>query len=299
VASGAFEAIVGFLRSTELLGGAHSTPESLREAMVSNTGMIVLPDDVAIDSVDAGGVPAEWVRVPGAATDAVVLYLHGGGYVIGSPSTHRNLCATLARLAGVDVLSLDYRLAPEHPHPAAVYDATAAYSWLLSAGFAPERIAVAGDSAGGGLALATLVKLRDDGVSQPAAAIAISPWVDIAMTGDTMRTLAEADPMVKPEGLGLMADWFIGGGDKLDPLASPLYADLAGLAPVLIHVGEVETLLDDARRLHAALVAAGGDSTLVEYPEMVHVFHAFCGLVPEADAAVGEAAEFVRKRLGL
>ncbi len=299
MASEAFEAIVGFLRTSDLLGGANATPEALREAMSSNTGMMVLPDDVAIEPVVANGVPGEWVRVPGGATDAALLYLHGGGYVIGSPSTHRNLCATLARLAGLAVLSLDYRLAPENPHPAAVLDATAAYAWLTSQGFAPERIAIAGDSAGGGLTLATLVKLRDDGVAQPAAAVAISPWVDIAMTGASMQTLAEADPMVKPDGLGLMADWFIGEGDKRDPLASPLYANLTDLAPVLIHVGEVETLLDDARRLHAALVDAGGDSTLVEYPEMVHVFHAFCGLVPEADAAVGDIAEFVRKRLAL
>ena len=298
MASEAFEAIVGFLRSSDLLGGANATPESLREAM-SGTTMTVLADDVVIEAVDAGGVPGEWVRVAGGATDAALLYLHGGGYVIGSPSTHRNLCATLARLAGLDVLSLDYRLAPEHPHPAAVNDATAAFSWLIAQGFAPERLVIAGDSAGGGLTMASLVKLRDDGVAQPAAAVAISPWVDIAMSGETMRTLADADPMVKPEGLGLMADWFIGGGDKRDPLASPLYADLSGLAPVLIHVGEIETLLDDARRLHAALGAAGGDSTLVEYPEMVHVFHAFCGLAPEADVAVGDVAEFVRKRLGL
>ncbi len=298
MASEAFVAIVEFLRSADLFGAAVDSPQDLRAAMAASTGMAPLADDVSIEPVDAGGVPGEWVRVPGAQPGAAILYLHGGGYVIGSPATHRNLGSALARAAGVDVLSLDYRLAPEHPHPAAVHDATAAYRWLLDEGFAADHLVVGGDSAGGGLTVATLVRLRDEGVAQPAAALTISPWVDIAMTGATMQTLADADPMVKPAGLGQMASWFIGDGDPRDPLASPLYADLSGLAPILIHVGEVETLLDDARRLHARVVAAGGDSTIVEFPEMVHVFHAFCGMVPEADAAVAQLGEFVRKHVG-
>ncbi len=297
MASEAFDAILAIVRSTDLLGGNAATPDELRRSMLSSVGGMRLPDDVTIEPVDAGGVPGEWTRIPGIATDAVLLYLHGGGYVIGSPVTHRNLCATIASGAGIPVLSLDYRLAPEHPHPAAVTDATAAYSWLLEQGFLPSRIAIAGDSAGGGLTIATLVKLRDDGVAQPAAAVAISPWVDIAMTGESMVEFADLDPIVEPVGLGRMADWFIDGGDKTDPLASPIYADLHGLAPVLIHVGAVETLLDDSRRLHKAIAAAGGRSELVEFPEMVHVFHAFCNLIPEADAAVALVAEFIREHL--
>ncbi len=297
MASEAFDAILAIVRSTDLLGGNAATPDELRRSMLSSVGGMRLPDDVTIEPVDAGGVPGEWTRIPGIATDAVLLYLHGGGYVIGSPVTHRNLCATIASGAGIPVLSLDYRLAPEHPHPAAVTDATAAYSWLLEQGFLPSRIAIAGDSAGGGLTIATLVKLRDDGVAQPAAAVAISPWVDIAMTGESMVEFADLDPIVEPVGLGRMADWFIDGGDKTDPLASPIYADLHGLAPVLIHVGAVETLLDDSRRLHKAIAAAGGRSELVEFPEMVHVFHAFCNLIPDADAAVALVAEFIREHL--
>jgi len=298
LASEAFEAVVAFMRASDLLSDVRD-PAVLRAAIAQGSGLVPLADDISVDLVDANGVASEWVRAPGAVDDTALLYLHGGGYVIGSPATHRNLCAALARLLGIGVLSVDYRLAPEHPHPAAVTDATNAYRFLLDRGFDARRLAIAGDSAGGGLTLATLVKLRDDDVGLPAAAAAISPWVDIAMTGDTMRTLAGDDPMVKPAGLAMMADWFMAGGDKRDPYASPLYADLAGLPPVLLHVGEVETLLDDSRRMHDRLVAAGVDSSLEIFPEMVHVFHVFCGVVPEADAALEQVAEFLRKHLGL
>jgi acetyl esterase/lipase len=303
MASEAFVAIVEFLRESNLLGDPDASPQDLRAAM-AGAGLIPLADDVVVEPIDAGGVPGEWTRVPGVRDDAALLYLHGGGYVIGSPDTHRRLCGALARATGAPVLSLDYRLAPEHPHPAAVNDSTTAYSFLLESGvsgvgLAPSRLAIAGDSAGGGLTVATLVKLRDDGVAQPGAAVAISPWVDMTMTGESMVTLADADPLVKPVGIAKMRDWFIGDTDPTDPYASPLFADLSGLAPLLIHVGEIETLLDDSRRLHAAIVAAGGDSTIVEFPEMIHVFHAFAEIAPESDAAIGQAAEFVRKHLGL
>jgi acetyl esterase/lipase len=299
MASEAFEAIVAMLREGELLAAVGISAQAARDSLNSSSAMFPLADDITIEAVDCDGVPGEWTRAAGALDDAAMLYLHGGGYVIGAPSTHRNLCSALARSTGVSVLSLDYRLAPEHPHPAAVDDATRAYRWLLDRGIDASRVAIAGDSAGGGLTVATLVKLRDDGVAQPGAAVAISPWVDIAMTGDSMQRLAGADPMIEPWALRQMAEWFIRDGDPLDPYASPLYADLSNLAPMLIHVGEVEVLLDDSRRLHASMIAADGDSTLVEFSEMVHVFHAFCGLVPEADAAVAQVAEFVRKRLAL
>ena len=298
MASEAFAAIVEFLRDANLLGDPDATPQELRAPM-AGASAVPLADDVVIEPVDAGGVPGEWTRVPGLRDDAALLYLHGGGYVIGSPETHRRLCATIARGTGVPVLSLDYRLAPEHPHPCAVEDSTAAYSFLLRSGIAPSQLAIGGDSAGGGLTVATLVKLRDEGIAQPAAAVAISPWVDMTMTGESMQALADADPLVKPVGLAKMRDWFVGDASPRDPYASPLFADLSGLAPLLIHVGEVETLLDDSRRLHAAFVSAGGDSTLVEFPEMIHVFHAFADMVPEADDAIGQIVEFVRKHLAL
>lgn len=311
MASEAFAAIVDFLRETNLLGNPDATPQELRAAM-AGANLLPLADDVVVEPVDAGGVPGEWTRVPGVRDDAALLYLHGGGYVIGSPETHRRVCATIARGIGAPVLSLDYRLAPEHPYPAAVNDSTTAYSYLLDVGVAglldegvagsglpPSRIAIAGDSAGGGLTVATLVKLRDEGIAQPGAAVAISPWVDMTMTGDSVHALADADPLVKPVGLAKMRDWFVGDANPRDPYASPLFADLSDLAPLLIHVGEIETLLDDSRRLHAALLAAGGDSTLVVFPEMIHVFHAFADIVPEADAALGQIVEFVRKHLGI
>lgn len=257
------------------------------------------PEGVVGTPVDAGGVPAEWVDPAGGATDRAVLYLHGGGYVAGSIDSHRNLTGHLAQAMGCRVLALDYRLAPEHPHPAPVEDAVAAYRWLLDQGFTPDHLMVAGDSAGGGLAVGALVALRDAGVALPAVAVPISPLVDLEGTGESMTTRADADPMVSKALLEQMVAMFIGEGDRRDPLAAPLHADLSGLPPLLIHVGDAEVLLDDATRLAAKAEAAGVDVTLEVWPEMVHVWHASAGYVPESDRAIARIAEFSRPRLGL
>ncbi len=258
-----------------------------------------LPDGVTGTPVDAGGRPAEWIEAADADTTRVVLYLHGGGYVAGSIDSHRNLTGHLAQAIGCRVLALDYRLAPEHPHPAPVDDAVAAVRWIVAQGVSPEHIAVAGDSAGGGLTVATLLALRDAGDPLPGAAVCISPWVDMEFTGASMTTRADADPMVTPGSIGQMAAMFLGeGGDVRDPLAAPLHADLAGLPPLLIHVGDAEVLLDDSTRLAAKAEEAGVDVTLEVWPEMVHVWHASAGYVPESDAAIAAIAEFLREQLG-
>jgi acetyl esterase/lipase len=273
------------------------TFQEARADLDALAGGAVLPDDVRFEPVDAGGVPAAWIAAAGARPTRVVLYLHGGGYVRGSVTTHRRLVASLSAASGATALALDYRLAPEHPFPAAVEDAVAAYRWLVGRGVSPAALAVAGDSAGGGLTVATLVALRDGGVPLPAAAVAISPWSDLACAGDTMTTCAALDPMVQRKDLLAMAAAYLGGADPKTPLASPLHADLRGLPSLLVQVGTRETLLDDAERLVAAAQAAGVDATLARWPGMIHVWHAFAPLLPEADAAIVEAGRFLAERL--
>lgn len=271
----------------------------LRARMESMVGALPLLDGTTVETVDVGGVPSEWIRpAHTAVSDACILYLHGGGYVIGSCNTHRPLASHLAARSGLPVLLVDYRLGPEHVFPAAVDDALTAYAWLLAAGFEPDRVVIAGDSAGGGLTLATLLALRDRGLPQPALGVGISPWTDLTLSGASMTSMAELDPMVKRDGLQRMADWYLGDGDPRTPLASPLFGDPTGLPPLLIHVGDVETLRDDAIRFADLAEVAGVDVTLEVWPEMIHVWHAFGAAVPESDAAVTRVAEFITQRLG-
>jgi epsilon-lactone hydrolase len=244
------------------------------------------PADVAIDHVTAPTRPAEWLRPPGARTDAAVLYLHGGGYVIGSPRSHRHLAAAIARAAGTAALLLDYRLAPEHPFPAALDDAVAAYQWV-----------VAGDSAGGGLTVATLLAARERGLPRPAAGVCISPWVDLTCSGATYATKATVDPIVTRQSVNMMAEAYTGGRDPKAPLVSPLYADLRDLPPLLVHVGSDEVLLDDALGLAERARAAGVDVTLEEWPAMIHVWHWFLPMLAEAERAIGVIGRFVRDRI--
>jgi monoterpene epsilon-lactone hydrolase len=251
-----------------------------------------LPADVAVEPTSANGVKAEWTLTPGADRDAALLYLHGGGYVIGSLDSHRHLVAEAGRALGVAALALDYRLAPEHPFPAAVEDALAGYRYLLARGIAPRRVVIAGDSAGGGLVVAAMLAIRDAGLEQPGAGWCISPWVDMEAIGETMETKAEADPMVQKAGLLDMAKLYLNGADPRSPLAAPIYADLKGVAPLVIQVGAAETLLDDAIRLARAAGIADLPVDLQIWPEMVHVWPMFH---PELDAgrralAAGAAA---------
>ena len=254
------------------------------------------PPDVKVERVSAPAAPAEWLRPPSAAPGRVVLYLHGGGYVIGSPRSHRHLAAAIAGAAGASALLLDYRLAPEHPFPAAVEDATSAYRWLLDQAIAPERIVIAGDSAGGGLTVATLLALREARVPLPAGGVCISPWVDLTCSGASYAAKAAADPIVRRAGVEEMARAYLGATPPRTPLASPLFADLRGLPPLLIHVGSDEVLLDDAVQLAERAKAGGVDATLEIYDRMIHVWHWFLPMLDEAQTAVEAIGRFVRSR---
>ncbi len=254
------------------------------------------PPGTTVEPVDAGGVPAEWVIAAGADNAAVLLYLHGGAYQVGSPATLRRMIALISAAAQARVLSVAYRLAPEHPFPAAVDDALTAYRFLLGGGADPAAIAIAGDSAGGGLTLATLVALRDAGDPLPAAAVAMSPWTDLALTGESLVTRADVDVMIKPDGMREDAETYLAGADPRHPYASPLYADLHGLPPILIHVGDAEVILDDSTRFAAKARAAGVDITLEVWDQMPHVFQAFAGLLPESDQAVERIGGWLQAR---
>ncbi|MGH8012329.1 MAG: alpha/beta hydrolase [Candidatus Binataceae bacterium] len=249
--------------------------------------------DVKCEPVESGGVPAEWIIPPNAASDRVILYLHGGGYVMGSVNTHRAMIARIARAANARGLALAYRLAPEHPFPAALDDSVASYKWLLAQGYKPGKIVVAGDSAGGGLALAALLAIRDGGGPQPAAGILISPWNDLEGSGDSVKTRAERDPSVDKPGLSRMAKMYAGTADLKNPLLSPLHADFRGLPPLLIQVGDAEVLLDDSTRVAERAKAAGVKVDLEVWDDMVHVWHVFAKILPEGQQAIDKAGSYV------
>jgi acetyl esterase/lipase len=267
-----------------------------RAALENLTRMAPPVADVACTPVDADGVPAEWVAASAARADHAVLYLHGGGYCVGSINTHRQLAGDLSRAAGARVLLIDYRLGPEHAFPAAVDDATRAYRFLLGAGVRPRQSAIAGDSAGGGLTVAALLALRDADAPLPAAGVCLSPWLDLTQSGASMHGKAAVDPMVQRDRLQRMADAYLAGADPRTPLASPLFADLTGLPPLLIHVGTAETLLDDSTRFAERAGAAGVTVTLDVWDDMIHVWHAFASVLPEGREAIEHVGAFLRQR---
>ncbi len=248
-------------------------------------------------ALDIGDLHAQRIVTRASGKDRHVLFLHGGGYILGSPSLYRHFTWRLASAARAGVLSLDYRLAPEHPFPAAVDDAFGAYCWLLAEGAEPTRIVVVGDSAGGGLTYSLLLRLRDESVPLPAAAVALSPWTDLALTGASLRLNAAADPMVSIEGARQLVDHYLAGADPRTPYASPLYGDPTGLPPSLIQVGSDEVLRDDAVRMADRMRAAGCEVELEIWPRMPHVWHLFAPLMPEARRAIERIGAFVERRL--
>ncbi len=258
----------------------------------------LLPPGVEVKREMADSVPAEWVKMSGTSEDAAILYLHGGGYAIGSLASHRHLAAAISGAAGVPVLSLAYQLAPEHPFPAAVEDAAMGYRWLLKKGFLPARLGIAGDSAGGGLTVAAILALRDDGLPLPAAGICISPWVDLTCSAESYTTKASVDPLVNQDGIAQFVRWYLGDQDPKNPLASPLFADLTGLPPLFIQVGSDEVLLDDAVGLDRRARDAGVRSTLEIWEEMIHVWHFFAPMLKEGREAVARIGEFFKAHLG-
>jgi acetyl esterase/lipase len=258
------------------------------------------PGGVDYLETNTDGVPAMWAVPKGSAEDRVVLCFHGGGYVTASMYTHRKLYGHLAKAIGCRALIPHYRRAPEHVHPAPVDDAVTAYKWILDQGITPQHIALTGDSAGGALAVTTLLRARERNLPMPAATMPLSPWVDMEMTGESLVSNRERDVLVQKEVVEIMAMTFLGdGGDRRDPLANPLYADLKGLPPMYIQVGGDETLLDDSRRLAERAREAGIEVTLDIFPEMQHVFHFAAGYAPEADDAIRKLALWVRPKLGL
>ena len=264
------------------------------EKLRANFEALALPvaADVAVTVTSIGGVTAEQLMAPGADPGRVVLYLHGGGYVMGSPHSHRKLAGDVSRSAGARVLVPDYPLAPERRFPAAIESVRALYVTLLAT-VSPNRLAIAGDSAGGGLTAAALISLRDGGARLPAAAVLISPWLDLVREGGVDAALAARDPIVAAEDLDTFRHWYLGDADPRQPLASPMLGDLRGLPPILVQVGSDEIVADDSRRFSERCPSA----ELEVWDEMVHVWQVFAGRVPEATAAVERIGAFLRAHL--
>ena len=297
MANAQIEMIRTLLRDNPIIKPGASLPE-MRAGLDAMGKAVPRLAGVTASAADAGGVPAEWFTPDGGDAQSVVLYLHGGGYLLGSTDSHRALLERLAKASGRRVLAINYRLAPEAPFPAPVEDACAAYRWLLAQGIAAKRIAVSGDSAGGGLVLATLLALRDAGDALPGCAVPISPWTDMEGTGASMETRAAVDPMVQKGPLTEMAGAYLQGADTRNPLASPLYGDFKGLPPLLIQVGDAETLLDDTTRIAPKLKAAGVDVTVEVWPDMIHVWHLFAPMLDKGQEAIDGIGAFVRKHCG-
>jgi len=255
---------------------------------------------VDVEKCNIDGIPGEWLWPKGVdhtrGTQGTLLYLHGGGYILGSPDTHRAMVASLVRNANTRALLIDYRLAPEHPFPAGLEDAAMAYRWLLDQGIAPDTIAVAGDSAGGGLTMALLLSLRDAGIPLPSGAALLSPWTDLAMSGWSHITHRKRDPMISLDGALIAARHYLGATNPTDPLASPLYGQFNGLPPLFIHVGGNEILLDDSLRLADRARAAGVSVEIKVWNGLPHVFQA-ASFVPEARKALKEIAAFLKTQM--
>ena len=256
------------------------------------------PADIECTEGSVGDVAGLWVTPKNAATTGTLLYLHGGGYVMGSSRTHRKMVGHLATAAGVRSFIPDYRLAPEHPYPAAVEDGVAAFRGLLAEGHRPERIVLAGDSAGGGLSVAVTLALRNDGRPMPRALVLLSPWTDLSFTGASLQTNAETDLTMTLAGAKRMAEYYCGRAKPRSPLISPLFADLRGLPPTYIQVGGDEMLLDDAVRLDERLRASRVTSSIDVVAGMQHVFQFGAGTLPESDEAIMQLGSFVREQLG-
>ena len=253
-----------------------------------------LPLHVEIDALQIDDVYTEWIAQPNANEQHVILYFHGGGYVSGSVAIHRLLCFELAHVSGMRILLPEYRLAPENPFPAALEDALSAYRWLLTQGFKSADITIAGDSAGGGLALAATLALRDAGEALPAAVVCISPWADLKLTGDSYRTKAKADPILHTKQLREWALSYTDEENLSNSLVSPAYADFHGFPPLLIQVGSEEVLLDDALKVAEKAKSAGVEVTLKVWPGMWHVWHATGPWLPESREALEEVVKFVK-----
>jgi acetyl esterase/lipase len=274
------------------VGGDVAEQRVIFHEMISS---VPLPDDVSAKRDELGGVPVVTVQTPGIDTSVVVLYLHGGAYALGSAADSVGLASDVSRRAGARVVSVDYRLAPEHPFPAALDDAVAAYRALLDEGVPSAKIAFVGESSGGGLVAATLVALKAAGLPQPSSTAVFSPWADLTVSGASARGKADLDPALTPEALRTRARDYLGARDTATPLASPIFADLTGLPPLLVQVGSHEILLDDAVRLASRAADHDVPVELQVWPEVPHVFQGFAALLDDAEDALNAAAAFLKR----
>ncbi|MFX0004266.1 MAG: alpha/beta hydrolase [Candidatus Hodarchaeota archaeon] len=286
--------IKGLLHSRDLAN--KKRVEDQRRATELLAVGVKLPEDVTSNSIDIDGVSSMWFKTPNAHEDKVVLFLHGGSYIAGSIDISKYHAVYISRVSNTQLLGINYRLAPEHPFPAALDDAVKVYKWLIKErGFSSEKIAIVGVSAGGGLAIATLLKLRDLGLELPLAAVCISPWVDLAFTGETFKTRAKLDPLTTPDGLEFAASLYIGDNNPKNPYISPVYANLNNLPPLYIMAGTDEVLYDDSVRLAENAIAVGLDATLDIWEDMIHGFPVFASVVPESREAIEKVGKFLRK----
>ncbi|CAN7735269.1 alpha/beta hydrolase [Variovorax sp. LjRoot290] len=274
---------------------ASLTIEQRRAASDTLGDLFPLAADVCVEQVEAHGVQAEWTSTPVASTSEVILYLHSGGYVWGSLKSHRHLVSELGRTATMRTLALDYRRAPEFPFPHALEDAVSGYRFLLDSGFKPRQIAVAGDSAGAGLAVALLVRLKELGMQQPACALLLSPWADMTATADSYSRNAKRDPVLNREIMQFLAEQYLGERSRETPLASPVFADLSGIAPLTIFVGATEALLDDAVALTRAAGLADVSVRLEIWPKMFHVWPTYHQVLAQGRQGVARAGRLLRE----
>ncbi|MCW2523116.1 MAG: alpha/beta hydrolase [Frankiales bacterium] len=265
----------------------------LRAAFDELMARVPVASDVRQNPVQLGGVDAIEVTVEGNAAESVILYFHGGVYVIGTAVASVALVSDLVRRTGGKAITLDYRLGPEHPYPAAIEDARSAYEGLLAQGVAPEQIALAGESAGGGLAVAVLLALREAGTPLPSCGFLMSPYADLTLAGQTLAEKESLDPVLSPDGLRARVPDYVGAADAADPHISPIFGDLAGLPPLLIQVGSHEILLSDALRLAERAARSDVAVTLEVTPGVPHVFQGFAALLDEAGEALDRASDFV------
>jgi epsilon-lactone hydrolase len=302
MASKQSEAVKDYWRSMTEAARANpdQTPRQVRQRVEDHWGNLTA-EPGGIDYLETGvaGLPALWAVPKGSAEDRVILSVHGGGFVSGSIYTHRKLFGYLAKAVGARALLTEYRQAPAHAHPAPLEDTTAAYRWLLGQGIDARHIAIAGDSSGGGLAITTLLRVRELGLPTAAALMLMSPWVDMAVSSDTYESNRDTEAFFYREVVEALAGMFLGGADPKDPLASPLYADLSGLPPIYIQAGGDETLLGEGIRLGEAARTAGVDIRVDVFPEQQHTFQMAAGRAPESDDAIRRFAEWVQPRLGL
>ncbi|HUF53363.1 MAG TPA: alpha/beta hydrolase [Dehalococcoidia bacterium] len=299
MASPQLQNIIQMLKARRIRGDA--SYQEIRAAFEQIAAIYPIDANVSRQKDDTNGVSGEWITSPGVSGETTIFYIHGGGWTIGSVNTHARLTALIGAAADARVFSIDYRLAPEHPYPAGLDDCITAYRWLIEdQAVDPGRLVIAGDSAGGNLTLATLLRLRDEGYPLPAAAVCLSPATDILATGESHTTRREADPMLggTPDGINKVREAYCPGQDPKNPYISPLYGDPSGLPPLLIQVGDAEILLDDAVRFAQLATESGVDVTLEVWDEMIHVFQFFAPMLPEGVEAINTVGKFIKSQIG-